>query len=149
MKKSILIAALLVTTAMASFASDGTKPGRRVTSSFNKEFSGAREVSWQKDQNYVIATFNMKGQVMTAYYTPGGALEAVTHNLLSDQLPACLLTNLKKSFNNYWVSALSQEVRDGETHYYVTLENADEQVVMKSVSEKNWAVETMVCKNLL
>jgi hypothetical protein len=149
MKKTILIAALFLSTAWASFAADGTKPSRRISASFKKEFSGASQVSWQKNQNYVEATFHMKGQIMTAYYTQDGALAAVVHNMLSDQLPACLLTNLKKNFNDYWISGLFEEVKDGTSHYVVTLENADEQMTMKSVNTKDWIVENRSIKLLL
>jgi hypothetical protein len=149
MKKTILIGALILSTAWASFAGDGTGPGKKFTSSFNKVFSGAKEVSWQKNQDYVIATFYIQGQVMTAYYTKDAALAAVSHNMLSDQLPACLLTSLKMNLNDHWVTSLYQEVKDGSSHYYVTLENAEEMVVLKSLNNAHWVIENRTEKLII
>jgi hypothetical protein len=149
MKKTILIGVLFLSAALASFAADGNKPSRKITSSFNKSFSGAKDVSWQKNQEFVVATFNMKGQVMTAYYTRDAVLAAVVHNMLSDQLPVCLLTSLKMTMNDHWVTNLYEESKDGSSHYYVTVENADELIVLKSLNNAHWVIDSRTEKLLI
>jgi hypothetical protein len=65
---------------------------------------------------------------------------AVTRYISSIQLPLNLQSNLKKSYSNYWISDLFEIASNDGTAYYVTLENADTKIVLKSTGGTDWSV---------
>ena len=149
MKKLITIAALFIATASTGvFANDDHGISREIASSFNKDFTAAKHVSWQQQDGYSIARFKLNDQFMTAYYSRNGILVAVLHNIPVDHLPLLLLTELKNSYSNYWVTDLFEAATDGESHYHLTLENGDQTLKLKSVGSADWAVARKIKKDL-
>jgi hypothetical protein len=69
---------------------------------------------------------------MFAFYGQNGQLLAVTRNIVSSQLPVSLLTNLKKHFNDYWITELFEFSGDDQNCYYISLENAEGKVTLRS-----------------
>jgi len=82
----------------------------------------------------------MYGQVMFAYYNESGELIGVVRNILSDKLPINLMTELKRSYNDRWISDLFEMASEGQSTYYVTLETADDTLVLKSNGLSGWSV---------
>jgi hypothetical protein len=107
---------------------------------FSKDFTNARDISWEQRENYVRVTFTMNDQVMFAYYNNSGDLQAVVRNIVSDQLPINLLTQLKTEYSGFWISDLFEVASDDQTSYYVTLENADKKIVLNSTNASDWNV---------
>ena len=141
MKKTILTTAMMITIAMTTaFANGNEKIDQRAKESFKSNFSTTQTVSWKKEGSLMKATFTMNAQVMNAYYNDNAELVAVTRNILSDQLPIALLTDLKKNYSNFWVSDLFEIAAQGQTSYYMTLENADETLVLQSDDFNTWSV---------
>ena len=148
MKKIIFATAMMLTVGITSaFANKNDDVNNQITTSFNKDFATAREVKWQKEKNFVKATFSMDNQVMYAYYNAGGELIGVVRNILSDKLPINLLTNLKKNYSNYWISDLFEMASEGQSSYYITLETADETLILKSEGSSEWSVYKRSKKN--
>src|SRR5579862_4281525 len=140
MKKTILAVAMMLMAGLTgAFAKDDEGVNKQITSSFNKDFVSASNVSWNKGKDFVRATFTMSGQIIFAYYNNSGELIASARNIRSEQLPINLLNNLKKGYSNYWISELFEMDRDGQALYYVTLENADETLILKSTSSNDWS----------
>ena len=141
MKKSILILAMLLTTIVgSSFANRTDDNKNRAAASFKQDFASAKEVTWEASKEVVKATFKLNDQVMFAYYTESGELMAVVRNMVSGQLPINLLTNLKKNYQGYWITDLFEVSASNESSYYVTLESADNVVVLKSSGLNKWEV---------
>jgi hypothetical protein len=141
MKKTILMMLLLVTVGTSTtFAKDEETVNQQVLNAFKKEFVDAKDVIWQNNREYIKATFTMNDQVLFAYYTQGGELLAVTRNISSDKLPLSLLTNLKKNYSEYWITDLFEMVAAGNGTYYITLQNADVELVLKSDEFGGWDV---------
>ena len=69
------------------------------------------------------------------------------HNILSNQLPARLLTVIKKSYKDYWITDLHKETINGKTSYYITVENADKAVKLNTSHTISWAVTRIVPKD--
>ena len=150
MKKQIITAALLVVAAFTqAFAGDDHGVNKATAASFTRDFQTARVIQWQKQQNYSVATFNLNGQVMMAYYNEDNLLVAVLHHVTVDRLPIFLMRDIKKNYNEYWVSELFEAATNGESHYYLTLENADQTMKLKSVNSTNWEVVRTVRKDSL
>ena len=149
MKKSILMWAMMLTMGLTSaFANNGETINQRAVSSFKKDFTNAQDVKWEISKDFVKATFTINGQVMFAYYSQTGDRMAVTRNILSNQLPINLLTNLKKSYGTYWISDLFEVSNSTDASYYVTLQSSDHTVVLKSNGISGWDVYSKEKKNI-
>jgi hypothetical protein len=138
MKKTILMWLLAVAVGTTAFAKDEEAISQQVLNNFKKEFVNAKEVNWQNTKDFVKATFTLNDQVMFAYYTPDGDLLAITRNISSDKLPISLLTSLKKNYSEYWITDLFEAVTNGSGTYYITLQNADVEVILKSDDFGGW-----------
>ncbi len=141
MKKGILSLALMLMIGITStFAKNYEGVNQRVISSFQREFTNAKDVKWESSKEFAKATFSLNGQIMFAYYSEEGQLLAMTRNIQSSQLPINLLNNLKKDYNSFWITDLFEMASGNETAYYVTLESSDSMVVLKSTDSMNWEV---------
>ena len=145
MKKNLLILALvLVGITGSSFASTSRATGnpgisRYALSSFDQQFTGALDAKWESNKNFLKVSFQMDNQVLFAYYTVNGDLVAVSRNISSDHLPLQLLISLKKQYAGYWISDLFEIRTNDDSSYYVTLENASQKKVLKSIDSSNWS----------
>ena len=141
MKNKILIGVFVFVTGISSaFANGHEEVNQRVVNAFQKEFAGAQNVEWVTSKEFVKATFTLNEQVVYAYYGQDGRLLGVTRNIVSGQLPINLLTDLKKNYNNYWITDLFEMATNNENGYYVTRENSDYKVVLKSIGTNGWDV---------
>jgi hypothetical protein len=141
MKNKIIIGAFVFITGISSaFANGKEEVNQNIIRSFQKEFAGARDVQWVSTKDYVKATFTFNEQVAYAYYGQDGQLLGVTRNIVSGKLPVNLLTDVKKNYQNYWISDLFEIATDNENVYYITLESSDYKVVLKSSGTNGWEV---------
>lgn len=141
MKNKILIGVFVLVTGISSaFANGHEEVNQRVVNAFQKEFAGAQNVEWATSKEFVKATFTLNEQIVYAYYGQDGRLLGVTRNIVSGQLPINLLTDLKKNYNNYWITDLFEMANNNENGYYVTLESSDHKVVLKSSGTNGWEV---------
>jgi hypothetical protein len=148
MKKTIIATALFFALGFsAAFANEGTPLSPEISNSFNKEFINAKNVNWQNKNAQSIASFSWNNQFLFAYYSQDGQLNLLMHNILSDNLPVMLLAKLKNNYNGYWISGLYEAVENDNSSYYVTLENTDQQIMLKSESAKEWNVVQSINKN--
>ena len=69
-------------------------------------------------------------------------------NILSTQLPARLLSPIKTKYKTYWITDLHKSVADGKVSYYITLENADQQLKLNTNHSANWQVTRVVSKDI-
>ena len=72
----------------------------------------------------------------------------VVRNIRSTQLPARLLTSIKKNYKDYWITDLYKEVSNGKVVYHITLENADQKVRLNTTHSVNWTVTRVVPKDM-
>ena len=148
MKKRILTLALLLTLTISSiFANTVEGVSQKVMNTFKSEFSEARDVKWESGRDFVKATFTLHQQVMFAYYSVEGDQIAVSRNIISSQLPINLLSDLKKNYTGFWISDLFEMATKGETAYYMTVENGDYNIILKSNGSSSWEVYKKDKKN--
>lgn len=135
------IALLLSLTITTTFANNNEEVvNYKTLNAFKKEFATASDVKWEAAKDFVKATFRMNNQVMMAYYNPTGELLAITRNLQTTQLPINLMTDIKKNYGKAWVSDLFELTSNDETSYYVTLQDADQTIVLKSYGTLGWSI---------
>jgi len=135
-----MVWAMMLMVSVTTFAHTMEGVSERIIREFKKEFAEAKDVQWETGKAFVKATFTLHGQVMFAYYSNDAALLAVTRNITTHQLPMRLLTEVKKHYAGYWISDLFEMVSDNETSYYITLENGDAKLILKSTDSLSWQV---------
>lgn len=137
MKKIIIMLAIAISS-FTAFAGE-ENVSSTVLNSFNKEFSGAKDVQWTTTNDYYKAAFVYNGQNVNAFYQLNGELMALTRNISSLELPMSLQTSLKNGYSKYWISDLFELSNNEGTSYYITLENAQSKVVLKSNGTGKWS----------
>ena len=120
----------------SSAASDGIVTPE-VLKSFQSKFSTATNADWSLAEDLYKVQFALNGQTVIAYYKEDGTMTALTRNITSAQLPISLQTGLKNDYKAYWVADLFELSTEEGVQYYVTLEDADSKLILKS-SAANW-----------
>jgi hypothetical protein len=141
MKKMILSLAAVITMGYSVFANGNDNVAtQQARDAFKKDFATASNIRWEQKNNFLKATFSLNGQILTAYYFSNGDLQAVVRNITSDQLPINLLTGLRKDYSEYWITDLFEMSSNGMTTYYVSIENSDKKIVLKSDDLSSWEI---------
>jgi hypothetical protein len=145
MKKIIVTLAIAIST-LGAFAGE-VKVSSRVLDAFQSEFKTATEVNWTEGSNFYKATFVFNGQHVSAFYNTDGELMGTTRYISSLDLPINLQASLKRGYSNYWIADLFEVSNSEGTSYYITMENADSKIVLKSASgDSSWKAYKKITK---
>jgi len=132
-KKAAIMMALFLTVCVSySFAKPADSVNGEIKNAFRKNFQNAQIMSTETHKGFTKLTFKIDDIVMFAFYSDNGQLLAVTRNIVSSQLPYNLRTSLKNDYESYWITELFEFTGDSDNAYYVSLENADKKVVLRS-----------------
>ena len=145
MKKIVLSLAIVICGMGAAFAGE-TEVDARVLDAFRKDFTTAKEITWTQAAHYYQASFLYHEQYVTAFYTTEGELMGLTRNISPVDLPLALQGDLKRNHADYWISDLFEAATEKGTTYYITLEDADSSIVLKSSNARNWETYKKVKK---
>lgn len=137
MKKMVITLAILLGGFGAAIAGED-EVNAKVLGAFKKEFSSAREIHWTIGSNYYQASFVFNDKYISAYYNTEGVLMGLTRHISPVNLPMALQGDLRKNHSAYWISDLFELANEQGTTYYITLEDADHILVMKSANGKDW-----------
>ena len=142
MKKIFLSIATVLMMGAGAFAANTNDDNvnQQTIASFKKDFAAASNILWEQKVGYSKATFSLNGVILFAYYDNNGDLTAVVRNITSEQLPINLLTSMRKDYEGYWISDLFEVASGDQTNYYVTLENSDKKIVLRSEGVDTWTV---------
>lgn len=144
MKKMIVTLAISICT-LSAFAGE-ENVNAKVLDAFRTEFSTASEVEWTVGNGYYTAAFVYNDKHIYAYYSTDGELLGITRHISPLNLPINLQSSLKNRYSGYWVSDLFEVSKNDETIYYITLEKADTQLVLKSIGGSDWSVYKKIKK---
>jgi hypothetical protein len=141
MKKRIVFGVLVFSfISSCCFAFKNEDISEIVKESFCKEFVNAGAVQWENIGELTKAHFTMNGRILDAYFCRSGKLMAVTRNILSNELPVRLFAELNKEYSMYWITDLFEISADDGTAYYITLQNSDRELVLRSEDGGSWEV---------
>jgi hypothetical protein len=138
-KKMITLLAFVMLTVTATFAND-IDVSKNALTAFSATFAKASDIKWEIADNYYKASFQINGQSLSALLSEEGEVIAVYRNILSTDLPLNLQASLYKKVSGYWISDLVEYAIGDETRYYLTLENADEKIVMENIGTYGWSL---------
>ena len=144
-KAAVVMACVMTLSATYSFAAATPTDNGEVKTSFKHDFSDAQMMSTEAHDNFTKVVFKLNEQVMTAFYSNGGELLAVTRNITSSQLPVSLLMSFKKHYGEYWITDLFEMSQDASSTYYLSLENSDSKITLRSNGD-SWEVYANVKK---
>jgi hypothetical protein len=144
MKKLIMTLAIAFSS-IAAFAGE-ENVSEKVLNAFRQEFTSANQVEWATGNDYYRASFIYNNKHVFAYYDMDGQLLALTRYLSSMDLPLGLQTGLKKEYSEYWISDLFEVAKNEGTTYYITLEDADTKLTLRSTGSNGWDVFKSVKK---
>jgi hypothetical protein len=136
MKKMILTLAIAISS-FAAFAGE-ENVSKKVLDAFKTEFKAVKDVEWTAESDYYKASFVYNDKHLFAYYNTDGDLLGLTRYISPVDLPLNLQISLNKKSNGYWISDLFEVAKNGTTSYYITLENADSKMVLRSVGGSDW-----------
>lgn len=146
MKKIIITLAMIVTMGTMSTFAGEENVNPQVLDAFKNEFSSAKEVKWTAESNYYRAAFTFNGLHVFAFYNPEGELLGLTRYISSLELPLKLQSDLKKNYSDYWITDLFEVAINDSTNYYITLENADSKIVLKTTGGNTWKTHKKIRK---
>jgi hypothetical protein len=135
--KTFAFVAMLLTFS-STFATPTYDSNEAVKVAFHKDFKKAEIMATEVKTTYTKLTFKMNDVVMFAFYSDNGQLLAVTRNITSNQLPIQLLLELKKNYSDYWITDLFELTGDGASNYYITVENTESRITLRSDGSNNW-----------
>lgn len=127
MKKLVIIVCLF--SAFSAFAADPYDVNEKVLKAFKETFIKATDVVWNEIQNTYQASFKQSDILTRASYDTEGNLLTTTRYYLEENLPAHILSKLKKRYEGKTVFGITESSTADEVTYYITLED-----------EKNWYV---------
>jgi hypothetical protein len=138
MKKVLMTLAIAISSIVA-FAGEGNV-SKNALNSFNKEFTGAKEVRWTTSSEFYKADFILNDQYIMAFYSKDGEFIGMARNISSLNLPLKLQSKVRNDYADYWISDLFELSDYDGTHYYITVENADSKVLLRSSDNTDWSI---------
>lgn len=88
-----------------------------------------------------LSTVKANNSTMANFH-PGAGV----HNILSTNLPPVLLADIKKEYQDYWITELFEEGKSKRPTYVITLENADQIIKLSSDDSENWVIKSTTIK---
>ena len=137
MKKIIMTLAIAVSS-FSAFAGE-VEVTSKVREAFTSEFGNAGDVTWTLNHDYYKAAFTYNNRYVFAFYSMDGELLALTRYISSADLPISLLKTIKSNYSDYWISDLFEMSKHDGTSYFITLEDAETKMVLKSTGG-SWTV---------
>jgi hypothetical protein len=144
--KNVIFTFILTAGFSSLFANDFGEVSRSAKNNFQKEFATAENVQWTSYGTLTRASFMMNGKVLNAYYTQTGERYALGQNVKVSEMPSALVASIKKSFKHYWITGAFEISLTDDNAYYITVENADEKVVLKSSGITSWTEYKTISK---
>jgi hypothetical protein len=146
-KKIVTLMAAFVLVANVIFANTGKNSvPESVAYAFSQSFSHAKVIHWDNFAGYYKATFMQRGKTMYAFYSDDAEFIGTAKNVLSDKLPDVLQTGVKNKFQGYWITDLANYQVAGKDGFLVTIENANEKIVLKTDYNQHWQVYSKASK---
>ena len=143
MKKTVtVLTAIVMLFATSAFAMDGDNVSAKVAAAFKSDFSNVSQVTWKKTSDFYFATFQLTNVSVEVAYNEDGEMVGTSRKITSSQMPLSISLELSKKYGEYRVSEQVQELTyEGQTSYYLSVENDKQVVKLKCSSNGEVDVE--------
>jgi len=124
-KLKTIFTAVVILLAVGAFASPGPeKVTERVKAEFERNFAGAVNANWQKNDDFYFVTFKLNEREVTAAYNETGEFIGASRIIATSQLPLSISLAIADKYGAYVMhKTITEMTFEGQTHYYVTIEN--------------------------
>ena len=148
MKKLLLILTLTVSSFAFASATTVEPVSQRILHSFKTDFTTANEVKWVaiEGEDLYQATFKYNNEEVIAIYNPEGELLGTARYIVKEALPIMVTTELNKQYGTYIVRTVIERTSNGETSYFVTLENEKSSLIVQAKTSGNISVYKKLAK---
>jgi len=126
------------TEAKTIVANNSDKVSQAVKNSFHAEFGAQSNLNWNQTENFDVASFDVEGQSVNAYFTKEGVLEGKTFLKKWADLPFQAQVNIVQRYKDYDVESVF-------VYYGKSLNNAGNYFV--SLSKDNSTILVQVNDN--
>ena len=132
----------MLLTVLSSYFVHATNPPEEISpaaiKTFAQTFVNARHVSWTVSNDMYKATFHVADRFASAYFDETGELVVVTRNITQTELPLVLQEKINTNYAQYRVCEVLEATDQWCTHYYITVEGANQKIILESSNGTNW-----------
>jgi hypothetical protein len=138
-------ALLLATSAFATTGPEKVSPS--VKAVFEKSFTAASNVNWEKSDDYYFASFTLNSKQTTVAYNENGELLGISSIIATSQLPVNVALAISNKYEGYTVAKTATELTyQGETSYYVSVANNKQILRLKCTGSGDIEVDSKTKK---
>lgn len=147
-KLKTVFAAALMLFATSAFAINGPeKVTATVKAAFEKNFSGAEKVNWEKSEEFYFASFQLNSKEVTVAYHENSELVGMSTEISTAQMPLNVSLAISSKFKDYKLAETTTELTyDGQTTYYVFAENSKRILKLKCNSNGDVSIDNKIKK---
>ncbi len=138
MKKMMMAMAVFLTITTGTAFANPTEVNPKVIKAFNSAFVSVNDVTWTTGSDFYKASFTYNSKYVYAYYSLEGKLLGITRLMATSELPLILQTSIKNKYAEMWVTDLFEVANADGTTYYLTVEDAENVMVVKSAGGSDW-----------
>ena len=132
MKKLLLALSMILTIALsATPVYENPKIDPKVISAFQKEFSFAKNASWETSDGISQVRFSINDQSFIAWYNEDAELVRTARNILYMQLPLSVIKVLEEKFADADISEITEVTKETITTYYVQAEDKNKKYFLE------------------
>jgi hypothetical protein len=111
-----------------------------VVNAFKKDFRPATDVIWSDNTFFFQVEFTLGEKRLFAFYSMEGKFMGLYRHISSTVLPGHLRNSIRENYSNYWITELFQLSKKIGNTYFLTLQNADEKIFLKSNDGSEWKI---------
>ena len=139
MKKLLFAAALFIATGISTRVSAATAAHlpADIQQAFTKNHPQVELMGWEENEAFFTLNFIQDEKYWKEFYTQDGEKIGWSRNIGAFELPAVLFESIQNNYADFWITDLFVIHLNDECSYYLTLENADEKIVLKN-DDNNW-----------
>ena len=138
MKKILIAVAVFLTITTGTAFANTTEVNPKVIKAFNTAFVSVDDVTWTTGSDFYKASFIYNSKYVYAYYFLDGKFLGLTRLMATSELPLILQTKIKKNYADKWVTDLFEVSNADGTAYYLTVEDAENVMIVKSAGGSDW-----------
>ena len=148
MKKfKIVLTAIVMLFAGSAFAMEPENVSPKVKAAFESDFSKASKISWEKTSDFYFASFTLNEVKIDAAYNEDGELLGTARAISAEQMPLSVSLAIAKKYAGYRVEKTAIELTyEGQTRYYISVENENQIVKLKCFSNADVEVDSKIKK---
>jgi len=103
-------------------------------------------VHWTQGKDVITASFVISGTRAVAYFNTAGELLGTARNILFNQLPLAVVTEVNKRFGSASVYDITEYTTGADTFYTMSVDQSNKEVKLRSTSSGDITVESKVKK---